>query len=93
MKGTIITMLRDPTNRIISAFLFDVMIPIGFPVHSNEKRQEVKDNILKSEIPIQAYVNLPGISSCQTKMILGHYCGATVPLSEKLLLGKTAKTV
>lgn len=89
MRHTVITIFREPTDRLISAFLFDVMIPIGFQSKSIEERRKVKDRVRQSQDPIYSYATLPGISSCQTKMVLGFYCGADVELSNHHIESKS----
>jgi len=82
MRNTIVTMLRDPINRIISAFLFDVMIPTGFSLKTLKLRDQMKQIIRQADVPIVAYAALPGIASCQTKMILGYNCGENRQLTD-----------
>lgn len=87
MNHSIVTLFRNPTNRIISAFLFDMLIPYGFPNKTIEERLAVKALVRATENPIYSYATLPGISSCQTKMVLGYGCGEHIRLSYDHLVG------
>jgi len=61
MNGSVITMIRYPMNRIISAFLFGIMVPSGSPYRKNGMNGvEVRKNVTNATIPILAYVNTPG---------------------------------
>ena len=85
MNHTTITLVRNPYNRVISAFMYgkgihQIMFPKGFPNRAKVKFQ-LRDMIRKSEFPILTYANLPGISSCQIKMILGKECGEVLTLT------------
>ena len=81
MPGSIATLFRNPLNRIVSAFLFSgIMFPFGSVVDvngTNTRRQ-----ILQSPCPICAYASYPGMTSCQTKMVLGFTCGQPIDISE-----------
>jgi hypothetical protein len=76
MKGSVVAIFRHPMNRIISAYLFngEMMIPTGMPWGE----RYVIYNARKSNtyLPIYQYVQLPGMTGCQTKLVLGHNCGA-----------------
>lgn len=83
---TAITLFRNPYNRVISSFLFgkgihQIMFPLGFPNRAKVK-YNLRDTIRKSPFPILTYVQLPGIASCQTKMVLGKECGEVTSISE-----------
>jgi hypothetical protein len=73
MKNTVVTLFRKPSSRIISAYLFNIMLPAGLP--NREDSQKIYHAIKSSSIPIHAYATTPGIASCQTKMMLGYFCG------------------
>jgi hypothetical protein len=60
------------------------MFPLGFPNRANVKF-DLREQIRKSQYPILTYVQLPGIASCQTKMVLGKECGEPVDISEAQL--------
>lgn len=83
-KSTV-TLFRNPYNRLISAFLYgkgvhQIMFPLGFPNRAKVK-YDLRDKIRKSQYPILTYATLPGIMSCQAKMVLGSECGQPVRLS------------
>lgn len=69
-------MLRHPMNRLISAYLFGVMIPRGF--YNYDLEDEVRRNVTNSPHPIYTYAMTRGISQCQSKMIMGYDCGNDV---------------
>lgn len=94
MNGTVVTMFRHPTSRLLSAFLFDKdgMIPPGY---ARDKFGElprgwvrdrdlaiIKKKIRESEHPVKTYADTPGISSCMTKQVLGQTCGARIHLTQ-----------
>jgi hypothetical protein len=82
MNHTIVTLLRKPTCRLISAFLYGIMLPMGFSkVIKSDEFDIVKHKIRNATSPIYAYATLPGIASCQTKMLLGHECGSNPSLT------------
>jgi hypothetical protein len=84
MKGRIVTMFREPRNRIISAFLFSsgLMLPKGFDIKPShqEERKQIKNHLLNTSHPIVSYASYPGIPSCQTKMVLGYDCGTDIEI-------------
>lgn len=76
-NGTTVSVFRKPENRLISSFLFNnMMIPAG-NVYSHNNT--LPSYVRKAAQPLIAYASVPGISSCQIKMVLGHYCGKMVP--------------
>lgn len=86
-NGTVITLFRRPADRIISMFLHgkgihQIMFPIGFPERIKRKFA-LRRNITASQYPIYTYASLPGISGCQTKMLLGIDCGVDMRLTTK----------
>lgn len=82
MKGATVTLLRKPSDRLISAFLFNdgMMLPRGSPW--KKASRAVKDVINSTLIPIGTYSLLPGVDGCQTKMILGKQCGDVYTLTK-----------
>lgn len=86
MNHTVLTMFREPRDRLVSAFLFNegIMLPRGYKIPPHAIA-ELKRNISNSPHPILSYAQLPGIASCQMKMLIGHNCGENVVLSEDLL--------
>lgn len=87
MNHTVVTLFRKPMDRLISAFLFDIMIPQGSPfTTSPEVMEDMRSKVRQSDNPIYAYSQTRGIKSCQTKMILGYACGADVVLTENDLI-------
>lgn len=75
-RNKLVTVFRNPEDRIISSFLFgDMMIPSG-SVYSHN--QTLPSYIRESSTPLLAYASVPGFDSCQTKMVLGYYCGQDV---------------
>lgn len=87
MNGTVVSLFRKPSSRIISAFLFDILIPFGFTNRTIAEREVVKESIKKAEHPIYTYATWPGISGCQTKMVLGYGCGEDLALTKSHLEG------
>lgn len=81
MKGNTITLFRKPLSRIISAFLFDMMLPQGFGNRTPEVKQQWREHINKTDSPVYAYSQIPGIANCQTKMVLGFRCGVPMNLT------------
>ncbi len=76
MKGYVVAIFRHPMNRIISAYLYnnEMMIPTGMPW---EERYPIYNARTEGKyLPIYQYVQLPGMTGCQTKLTLGHNCGA-----------------
>lgn len=76
-RGTILTMFRNPLDRLISAYLFDPkggMLPMGYP-HRGIDEAAIHSYINNATVPIVAYATLSAIPSCQTKMMLGYACG------------------
>jgi hypothetical protein len=71
-------------SRLISAYLFNIMIPRGF--HNYDLEEEVRRNVTSSPHPIFTYAMTPGISQCQSKMLMGYDCGNDVsPMNPKQL--------
>jgi hypothetical protein len=58
------------------------MLPIGFRNRSSENVARISHLVKNSSVPIFTYATLPGIPSCQTKMVLGRDCGEDLALSE-----------
>ena len=87
MKHSIVTIFRNPMGRIISQYLFGLMIPAGNPYRESQTVEFVHNIIKHASSPIYAYVTVPGLASCQTKMMLGYFCGAnyTVTHSDYML--------
>lgn len=84
MKGKIVSMFRKPIDRIISAFLFSLMLPQGSPyTKSDALMEQIRQEILSSKTPVYTYSQTLGMSSCQTKMVLGHNCGTDYNVTEK----------
>ena len=83
LHGTIVTILRHPLDRIISAFLFHKggHIPAGIPDRF-AREAGLQKYVRESEHPIITYANIDGIASCQTKMLLGHFCGSNVTMDK-----------
>ena len=75
-NGTTISVFRKPEYRLISSFLFNMMIPTGNVYSDNNTLPEHVHNAAQ---PLIAYANVPGMASCQIKMVLGHYCGKWIP--------------
>ena len=71
-NGTTISVFRKPEYRLISSFLFNMMIPTGNVYSDNNTLPE---HVRNAAQPLIAYANVPGMASCQIKMVLGHYCG------------------
>lgn len=69
--GGLAAMFRQPSQRLISAFL-DNFHAFGVPPKS---RQEMKSRAST----VDRWARWPGIASCQTKMLLGMACAAPVP--------------
>lgn len=85
LNGTTVTLFRNPYSRVISSFLYgkgehQIMFPLGFPNRANVKFA-LREQIRASQYPILTYAQLPGIVSCQTKMVLSKECGAPVTFS------------
>lgn len=70
-------------NKYNNLFFFElgIMLPHGFKGREKNSKQ-IKRNISSSKYPILSYAMTPGISSCQTKMVLGHPCGGDVALHQ-----------
>ena len=84
LNATTVTLFRNPYSRIVSAFLYgkgihQIMFPLGFPDRAKVKFK-LRETIKASEFPILTYAQLPGIASCQTKMVLGMECGQPVEI-------------
>lgn len=79
-KGSVVTLFRKPMNRIISAFLFHegMMLPRGSPWKAAGR--VVKEIINHTRVPIDTYARMPGVASCQSKMVLGKQCGEVYSL-------------
>jgi hypothetical protein len=45
-------------------------------------KYEVRQRIIKADVPILAYAQTPGIASCQTKMMLGKNCGEDMEITQ-----------
>lgn len=75
-NGTTVSVFRKPEYRLISSFLFNMMIPTGNVYSDNNTLPE---HVRNAANPLIAYANVPGMSSCQIKMVLGHYCGKMIP--------------
>jgi len=77
---TILAMFREPRDRLISAFLYIAggMYPSGFPNHGSLVKKKIRQNVLNSTVPIMTYSRIPGIQSCQYKMLYGYLCGQPV---------------
>jgi len=75
-NGTTISIFRKPEYRLISSFLFNMMIPSGNVYSDNNTLPEY---VYKAAQPLIAYADVPGMASCQIKMVLGHYCGKWIP--------------
>jgi hypothetical protein len=78
-----VTMLRAPAERLISAFYYQqyngqrMHRPQGFDHVGMTERFE------REVHTIVDYARFPGIASCTTKMMLGHYCASPVVLTEE----------
>lgn len=81
MKGNTITLFRKPMSRVISAYLFDMMLPQGFGTRTPEVKQMWRQYINSTDSPVYAYSQIPGIPNCQTKMVLGFRCGVPMNLT------------
>jgi len=86
LNGTTVSLFRQPSNRVISSFLHGkgphaIMFPLGFPNRAKVK-YSLREQIRASQFPILTYAELPGISGCQTKMILGRECGEVTSFKE-----------
>jgi hypothetical protein len=81
MNHTIVTLFRNPSSRVISAYLFDIMFPLGSRSYNGTSIEQMKKNIRRANNSILAYALSPGIASCQTKMMIGYNCGEDVPLN------------
>lgn len=89
-NGTTVSVFRKPEYRLISSFLFNMMIPTGNVYSYNNTLPEYVRN---SAHPLVAYASVPGMSSCQIKMVLGHYCGTMVPELTRSDIEKAKHTV
>lgn len=78
-NGSIVSVFRRPEFRLISSFTFNMMIPTGNVYAPNATLPEY---VHESKYPLIAYSQVPGMSSCQIKMVLGHYCGKAVRISQ-----------
>jgi hypothetical protein len=67
---TPVTLVRNPLDRIISAFLFEN----GGMLDGSSDRSVIHKMTLAATYPIVSYANVPGIASCQTKIVMGHFC-------------------
>lgn len=89
-NGTTVALFRKPRSRLLSAYLFGergMMIPPGHLHALNETYHlEIFAAIQNTTYPIITYSQYLGIPSCQTKMVLGHYCGTEVPISDADLI-------
>eukprot|EP00051_Salpingoeca_urceolata_P007043 m.93415 g.93415 ORF g.93415 m.93415 type:complete len:402 (-) comp15092_c0_seq1:172-1377(-) len=73
----LVGMFRDPRRRLLSAYN-DQKHSFGLP--SSYRPQLIAANNLEE------YINVPGIKSCMTKMILGEYCARVEPISPSMLV-------
>lgn len=90
LNRTTVTLFRKPYHRIISSFLYgkgihSIMFPIGFPNRVKVKFA-LRANITGSTYPVLTYARLPGIASCQIKMVLGRNCGENVDISKAMVI-------
>ena len=86
MKGYVVAIFRHPMNRIISAYLYnnEMMIPTGMPWDERYPIYNARTD--GRYLPIYQYVQLPGMTGCQTKLTLGHNCGAG---EKEIKIGRT----
>lgn len=90
MNGSTVTLFRNPYTRVVSSFLYgkgvhQIMFPLGFPNRAKVKF-ELREQIRESPDPIFTYAQLPGIASCQAKMVLGRECGEPATISPAQLV-------
>jgi hypothetical protein len=71
-----VTMLREPVERIVSAFHYGMMAD-GFNM---TQAVELQKACYSDEVV--CYASYPGIPHCVTKMMLGHRCADNVQLNE-----------
>ena len=78
---TAITIFRRPSDRLISAYLFNggLMQPHGMSMKLRTHISTLKKS--KANVSIETYAKFPGIQHCQTKMVLGYACAKEIPLS------------
>ena len=77
-KAAIVGNFRDPRRRLVSAFN-DNKHSFGIDVVNREK-------MVQSTPTLKDYVDSPFIKSCQTKMLLGQYCGKPLDMTRPLLM-------
>ena len=80
-RGHGVGLFRKPQQRIMSAFAAGLHHYGMKASDSIQMRDTVLEAARKNDYmgSLRAYVNWPGISSCQTKMILGYKCASDKP--------------
>ena len=94
-RARAVALFRDPKARVAAAFYFykmdDVMLPPGFRLRDHppdpsrgQKRwhEHLYAVLAGSPNPLKTYADLPGISGCQTKMVLGFECARDLAITE-----------
>jgi hypothetical protein len=81
-KGIAVTLLRDPADRLVSAYFFGGIHPMFPAGHDFKDLNDVDAAAAFARIAktsnrsyIDAYARTPGVAHCQTKAVLGRLCG------------------
>ena len=76
---SLVGLFRQPTQRLISAYYHNMH------AHGMDKDHRAKLVARCGRLPeregLECFARFPGVAGCATKMLLGHACGAVVPLS------------
>ncbi|KAH8069492.1 hypothetical protein JL721_5795 [Aureococcus anophagefferens] len=87
-KGIAVTLLRDPADRLVSAYFFGGIHPMFPAGHDFKDLNDVDAAAAFARIAktsnrsyIHAYALTPGVAHCQTKAVLGRLCGDAAPLA------------
>lgn len=87
-KGIAVTLLRDPADRLVSAYFFGRTHPMFPAGHDFKDLNDVDAAAAFARIAkkngnrsyIDTYARTPGVAHCQTKAVLGRLCGDAAPL-------------
>ena len=75
-KGSVVVMLREPNERLVSAFMHNEG-PFS-PGRSDGKGSSMRGSVKGS---IDKFVRWPGVTGCLTKMLTGQTCGSSQALT------------
>eukprot|EP00056_Hartaetosiga_gracilis_P013013 m.211081 g.211081 ORF g.211081 m.211081 type:complete len:495 (-) comp13785_c0_seq1:199-1683(-) len=76
-SGTIAAIFRDPRTRLVSAY--------NYRKHTFGMNKVDREHLLQTTRTVESFANFPGVSSCQTKMLVGYTCGQYVDVNENHL--------